>query len=169
MIDKVVVITGAASGIGMFNRILMNVEISIIYQYLGRAVAIRFSKENAKIVVADMNETKGNETVKIITDAGKKGICLTIYLIIKNIILLNLQATFIHVDCSDENSIKNLMYEANVWGGNKGIQVLVNNAAAFVFGHLAGAGSGSGTFTDKDISLADWAKVLNTNIVGYAK
>ena len=38
-----------------------------------------------------------------------------------------------------------------------------------MFGHLGGAGSGSGTFTDKDISLADWTKVLNTNIVGYAK
>ena len=53
MIDKVVVVTGAASGIG-------------------KAIAIRFSNENAKVVVADFNEVKGNETVKQITDAGKK-------------------------------------------------------------------------------------------------
>jgi NAD(P)-dependent dehydrogenase (short-subunit alcohol dehydrogenase family) len=81
--NKLAVVTGAASGIG-------------------RAVAIRLSKEGASVVVSDLNEDKGNETVKIITDAGNK-------------------ATFIRSDCSDEESIKNLMKEANIWGGNKGI------------------------------------------------
>ncbi len=46
----------------------------LLINNLGRATAIRFSKENAKVVVADMNEIKGHETVKIINDAGKKGI-----------------------------------------------------------------------------------------------
>lgn len=129
--DKVAVITGGAAGIG-------------------KAIAIRFGKEGANVVVADINEVKGRETVKLINDSGKK-------------------AFFIKVDCSDEESIKSCMKQANEWGGGKGIQVLINNAAAFVFGHLGGAGSGSGTFTDKDITIADWSKVLNTNIIGYAK
>ena len=129
--DKISVVTGGASGIG-------------------RSIAIRFSKEGSKVVVADINEVKGNETVKLINDAGNK-------------------ALFIKLDCSNESSIQNCMKQANEWGDNKGIQVLVNNAAAFVFGHVGGAGSGSGTFTDKNVSLDDWAKVLNTNIVGYAK
>ena len=94
--NKVAVVTGGASGIG-------------------KAIAIRFAKEGAQIVVADINEVKGNETVKLITDSGHK-------------------ALFIKLDCSDENSIQNCMKQANEWGGNKGIQVLVNNAAAFVFG-----------------------------------
>jgi 2-hydroxycyclohexanecarboxyl-CoA dehydrogenase len=129
--DKIAVVTGGGSGIG-------------------RAIAIRLSNEGANVIVADFNLTKGNETVKLISDAGKKAI-------------------FILVDCSDENSIKKCMQEANLWGGNRGIHILINNAAAFVFGHLGGAGSGSGTFTDRDVTLDDWTKVLNTNVVGYAK
>ena len=103
--DKVAVVTGAGSGIG-------------------RAISIRLSNEGAMVIVADFNKLKGNETVKLITDAGKK-------------------ATFVHVDCSDENSIKNCMKDANEWGGSKGIHILINNAAAFVFGHLGGAGCGT--------------------------
>ena len=129
--DKVAVITGGASGIG-------------------KSIAIRFSKEGAKVVVADINETKGAETVKLITDSGNA-------------------ALFLKVDCSNEDSIINCMKQANEWGGSRGIQILVNNAAAFVFGHLGGAGSGSGTFTDKDITFEDWNTVLSTNIIGYAK
>ena len=44
---------------------------------------------------------------------------------------------------------------------------MVNNAVAFVFGHLRGEGRGSGTGTDRQITADDWAKVLNTNVLGY--
>ena len=44
----------------------------------------------------------------------------------------------------------------------------VNNAVQFVFGHLGEAGSGSGSGTDKGISMEDWRKALDTNVVGYA-
>ena len=117
---------------------------------IGRAIAIRLSNEGAQVVVADFNEITGQETANLINKAGKR-------------------AVYTHVDCSDEASIQKCMQEANAWGGNKGIHILVNNAAAFVFGHLGGAGCGSGTFTDRDVTLDDWAKVLNTNIIGYAK
>lgn len=49
--DKVAVITGAASGIG-------------------RATALRYAQEGAKVVVADINEAGGQETVDQITAAG---------------------------------------------------------------------------------------------------
>ena len=47
--DKVAFITGASAGIG-------------------RASAILFGNEGAKIVVADMDQSGGNETVRIIDD-----------------------------------------------------------------------------------------------------
>lgn len=49
--DKVAIITGAASGIG-------------------RAMAVRFAKEGAKVVVADVQAKKIDETVAEITAAG---------------------------------------------------------------------------------------------------
>src|SRR5262249_12636906 len=51
--DKVTVITGAASGIG-------------------QAAALRFAEEGAVVIVADIQETAGNQTVKQIEQAGGK-------------------------------------------------------------------------------------------------
>lgn len=53
MKDKVVIITGAASGIG-------------------EAAAILFAKEGASVVVSDIQEEKGNQVVKKISDNGGK-------------------------------------------------------------------------------------------------
>ena len=56
MNEKVAVITGGANG-------------------LGRATALRFTEEGAKgIVVADLLEEAGVETVKMIEDAGGRAI-----------------------------------------------------------------------------------------------
>ena len=49
--DKVALVTGAASGIG-------------------RATALTFAREGAKLVVADMNEDGGQQTVHMITENG---------------------------------------------------------------------------------------------------
>ena len=51
--DKVVMITGAGSGIG-------------------RAAALMYAKEGAQVVVSDINPKGGEETVKMITEAGGK-------------------------------------------------------------------------------------------------
>jgi NAD(P)-dependent dehydrogenase (short-subunit alcohol dehydrogenase family) len=52
---KVALVTGGAAGIG-------------------RATALAFAKEGAKIVIADINVAGGEETVKMIRDAGGEGI-----------------------------------------------------------------------------------------------
>ncbi len=81
--NKVAIITGAASGIG-------------------RATALRFAQEGAKVVVADLNEETG---VALATEIG---------------------GTFVQVNVADEQSVKS-MYDKviDVYGG---IDVLFNNA-----------------------------------------
>ena len=51
---KVSIITGAAQGIG-------------------RATALKFAKEGAKVAVCDINTVAVDETVKAILDAGRRG------------------------------------------------------------------------------------------------
>lgn len=53
--DKVALITGAGSGIG-------------------RESALRFAREGAKIVVADINEAGGQETVAMVREAGGEAV-----------------------------------------------------------------------------------------------
>src|SRR6266487_6980177 len=52
---KVALVTGGASGIG-------------------RATALTFAREGAKLVVADMNEEGGHQTVHMITEKGGEAI-----------------------------------------------------------------------------------------------
>jgi NAD(P)-dependent dehydrogenase (short-subunit alcohol dehydrogenase family) len=85
---KVAIITGAASGIG-------------------RAVAILFAQEGAKVVVTDINDDGGTETVKLIKEEKK-------------------QALFVHADVSKELDVKNMVKTAKKSYGK--IDILVNNA-----------------------------------------
>jgi NAD(P)-dependent dehydrogenase (short-subunit alcohol dehydrogenase family) len=81
--DKVTIITGAASGIG-------------------RATALRFGLEGAKVVVADLNQETG---VALATEIG---------------------GTFVSVDVANENSVKAMFDQViDVYGG---VDVLFNNA-----------------------------------------
>ncbi|HVA52167.1 MAG TPA: 3-oxoacyl-ACP reductase [Acidimicrobiales bacterium] len=81
--NKVAIITGAASGIG-------------------RATALRFSAEGAKVVVADLAETEGTQ---LATEIG---------------------GTFVRVNVADEASVKE-MY-ARVVETYGGVDILFNNA-----------------------------------------
>jgi len=86
--DKVAIITGGASGIG-------------------RATSLLFGKEGAKVVVADVNDKGGKETVQLITAAGE-------------------EAFFVKTDVSKEKDARRLV-EATIEKYGR-LDILVNNA-----------------------------------------
>jgi NAD(P)-dependent dehydrogenase (short-subunit alcohol dehydrogenase family) len=86
--DKVAVITGAGSGIG-------------------RRTAERFASEGARVVVADVNVSGGDETVAKIRQSGG-------------------DAIFVEANVTQSESVKALMDRAASWGGR--LNILFNNA-----------------------------------------
>jgi len=90
---KVAIITGAGS------------------EGMGRATAVLFAKEGAKVVVTDINEAGGNTTVDQIKNAGG-------------------EAIFIHHDVADEDDWKAVVEQTLDSFGR--LDVLDNNAAMFV-------------------------------------
>ena len=93
---KVALVTGAASGIG-------------------RATALLFAREGARVVVADIDEPGGNRTAGAITSAGGVGL-------------------FVPADVTSDDSIRGAVARAkNVYDK---VDVLVNNAGVNVEGGL---------------------------------
>jgi NAD(P)-dependent dehydrogenase (short-subunit alcohol dehydrogenase family) len=85
---KVAIVTGAASGIG-------------------RACAVAFAREGAKVVVADRNEDGGNETISAIAAEGH-------------------ECWFAQVDVAKEDDVKRMISDTiERWGE---INILFNNA-----------------------------------------
>ena len=101
---------------------------------IGRSIAERFCIEGAEVMVAEIEIEGGKETVKQIIKSGGK-------------------AKFHETDTSMEGSVQS-MIEATVseFGG---IDIVVNNSAAFVFGAIENTGP------------EEWAKVLSVNVLGY--
>ena len=89
--DKVALITGAGNG-------------------MGRAAALLFASEGARVVVADAVEPGGRATVQSVLDAGG-------------------QATFVPVDVSDAAQVEAMVDTATSTYG--GLHVLYNNAGIF--------------------------------------
>lgn len=89
--NKVALITGAGSGIG-------------------RESALLFASEGAKIVVADLKEDAGIETVALIEKNGG-------------------EASFVRTDVSKASDVKNMIAHAEETFGN--LHVLFNNAGIF--------------------------------------
>lgn len=94
--NKVAIITGAGSGIG-------------------QASALAFAREGAKILVADWEETGGNETVELIKK--QKG-----------------QAIFVKVDVSNSSDTANMVKRCLAEYGK--IDILFNNAGIVKMGAL---------------------------------
>lgn len=95
--DKVSIITGAGAGIG-------------------KATALRFGQEEAKVIVADLDDTAGQRVVREIRETGGK-------------------ATFFHTDVSQSEDCRLLMEEtASAFGG---IDILINNAGIYKQGGIA--------------------------------
>ena len=94
---KVAFITGAGSGIG-------------------RAAAILFAKEGAKVVVADVKAPAGAETVQLIQAGGG-------------------EAIFRETDVTNEQSVEHAIGAAVAYFG--GLDILYNNAGGLARGRLS--------------------------------
>lgn len=117
---KVAIITGAASGIG-------------------RATAIVFAREGAKVVIADIQEesrleTETPPTVEAIQAAGG-------------------EAIFVQTDVTQRSQVEALVDEARHKYGQ--VDILVNNAGIFIRNPIT------------EISDDEWDQVMNLNIRAY--
>ena len=102
---------------------------------IGRAICELFAEEGAKVVVADIEPGGGNETAASIASDGG-------------------QSKFVRTDVSDEGQVASLVDVAvETYGA---VNILVNDAAAFVFGRV------------EDVTDADWQRVLSVNVLGPA-
>lgn len=109
--EKVAIVTGAGSGIG-------------------RAIAELYAKEGAKVIVSDINEEHGKETVKMIVSAGGA-------------------ASFFKADTSSPEDNRKLVDEAvSKYGG---LHLAVNNAG--IGGPLGDAGDYPIDGWDKTIAI----------------
>lgn len=114
---KVALITGAGTGIG-------------------RATAIEFASRGASVVVADLNEENGKETVSLIETFGGA-------------------ATFVQVNVADEASVKAMVETTvNTYGR---LDYLVNNAG------ISAAGAPAPLH---DVTLEAFQTVMAVNVTG---
>ena len=102
---------------------------------IGRAVAERFAREGASVTIADIDETAGTNAANTINAQGGR-------------------AVFHRTDTSDPASARDAVVATVSRFGT--VHILVNNAAAFVFGKV------------EDVTPADWQRVFGVNVIGYA-
>lgn len=120
MKDKIVLVTGGASGIG-------------------KATALRFDEDGAKVVICDVNEAVGQETIQ----------------------LLGVQASFYKVDVTSRTDVQAWIDAVLVKYGR--IDVLVNNAGILRDGQLIKFKDGQlvGQMSETDFDL-----VISVNLKG---
>ncbi len=103
---------------------------------LGREIALAVSAAGSKVVVADIEENGGNETISMIADKGGN-------------------ARFVPVDLADPQSIESL---ASNIGDNEGsLNGLVNNGAI---------ATGIGGKSHDEIDIETWDRVMDVNVRG---
>src|SRR5262245_57217087 len=118
---KVALVTGGASGIG-------------------RATALTFAREGAKLVVADMNEEGGHQTVHMITENGG-------------------EATFIQVDVTSASAVEALISKTVETYGR--LDCAHNNAG------ISGRGiAGTHGVLTADYPEERWQQVIAVNLTG---
>lgn len=114
---KVTVVTGAAVG-------------------LGRAIAARYAREGATVIVADINELEGRQFAQSLMENGR-------------------DAAFVQTDVSDERAVRHL-FEA-VEARYSHIDVLCNNAAVLLYDRDS---------VVHELSMDTWDCVMNINLRG---
>ena len=101
---------------------------------IGRATALRFCEEGAAVAIFDRDAQAGDETLQHIRERGHKGAAFPI-------------------NISIEDQVRDGFRRVEEQFGS--VHILVNNAAAFVFGSY-------------DVSQTDWERVLSVNVMGSA-
>ena len=102
---------------------------------IGEAIAIELASNGAKVACINFNKESGIDTAKKINDSGG-------------------EALFIKTDISDPNQVKSMVSESSNFLGS--IDILVNNAAKFIFGAV------------EDVSQEQWEDILKVNVIGYS-
>jgi NAD(P)-dependent dehydrogenase (short-subunit alcohol dehydrogenase family) len=115
--NKVALITGGASG-------------------QGRVAAIRFAQEGAKVVISDVNEDGGRQTMHMVQENGG-------------------QALFVPADVAVETSAQEMVAAAVRQYG--ALHILYNNA---------GIGGGGIDTDVTQLSVETWERILNINLRG---
>jgi NAD(P)-dependent dehydrogenase (short-subunit alcohol dehydrogenase family) len=95
---------------------------------------LRFCQEGASVAILDRDSRRGGEVLQEIHQRDQKAI-------------------FLPVDVANEAQVREAIERTEAELG--GLHILVNNAAAFVFG-------------SHDVTEADWDKVLSVNVKGAA-
>ncbi len=111
--DKVAIVTGSTSG-------------------MGRATAVLFAREGAKVVVTGRSEARAKEVVDQIKAEG-------------------FEASYVIVDMTDINSIKNIVDTTLKLYGT--VDILMNNAGMLSTTPLL------------DVTMKEWTDVFNVNVV----
>ncbi len=86
--DKIALVTGGSSGIG-------------------RATAVAFAREGAKVVVANRREEEGADTIHLIEQVGSEGIFVKTNVTTEtdvDALIEKAVATFGHIDCAFNNA-----------------------------------------------------------------
>lgn len=115
--SKVAIITGAGQGIG-------------------RAYALRFAQEDARVVVADIQQEKARSVAQEIADTSGEGLA-------------------VEVDVSDPGSVRRMVEQAVERFSQ--VDVLVNNAAIFSTIKLK---------PFEEITLEEWNRLMDVNLAG---
>ena len=102
---------------------------------IGKAIAERFAREGARVMIAEIDEEGGESCAEGIRSSGG-------------------EAVFTSTDTSSAASVHDMVARTLECFG--GVDILVNNAAAFVFGKV------------EDVTPEDWARVFGVNVIGYA-
>ncbi len=130
--DKVIIVTGGAAGIG-------------------RATALRFASEGARVAAWDIHDEGSHELVAALEEAGGKGVSAE----------GSKRHTFARVDVSSREAVERATEEvAECWGG---VDVLVNNAGIVLDSQLVKWKDGE---VQSTLSDEAWDAVIDVNLKG---